>query len=252
MDRSASIALDFLAFAALVARLCTRVCVLVRVCIQHQLHGSCPLILHLSSLCSAFTDVALSFAPLNPQNTPPDQARQHQGFLLRFHFSMSDPIDVTQSAEYLELLQVSEEMEADLMRQLAAKDAIIAEKQLESQAQITRLQADLVGRDKELEEFIAEVESTNNAALRAKDEEAAALKQALEEARDKRAAAEVQRSAADASLSVAKDRIKQLEAAANDAEEVAQQKQVEVHALQLQLQQLNASSAVCAVSFHVK
>ena len=169
----------------------------------------------------------------------------------RIHFSMSDPIDVTQSAEYLELLQVSEEMEADLMRQLAAKDAIIAEKQLESQAQITRLQADLVGRDKELEEFIAEVESTNNAALRAKDEEAAVLKQALEEARDKRAAAEVQRSAADASLSVAKDRINQLEAAANDAEEVAQQKQVEVHALQLQLQQLNASSAVCAVSFQM-
>lgn len=162
---------------------------------------------------------------------------------------MSEPIDVTQTPEYMELLQVSEEMEADLMKQLAAKDAIIAEKELQSQAKITQLETDLAGRDKELEEFIAEVEATNNAALQAKDDEAAVLRQALDEARDKRAAAEIQRAAVDASLNVANDRIKQLEAAVKDAEQAAQQKQEEAHAFQLQVQQMNASAAVRVFHF---
>ena len=162
---------------------------------------------------------------------------------------MSEPFDVTQSPEYMELLQVSEEMEADLMKQLAAKDAIIAGKELQSQAKIAQLETDLAGRDKELEEFIAEVEATNNAALRAKDDEAAVLRQALDEARDKRAAAEIQRAAVDASLNVANDRIKHLEAAAQDAEQAVQQKQEEAHAFQLQVQQMNASAAVRVLPF---
>jgi chromosome segregation ATPase len=92
---------------------------------------------------------------------------------------MTEPVDVTQTAEYLELMQVSEEMEADLMRQLAEKDQVIAQQLKLSQAKIAQLEADLAGRDKELESYIEELEAANEAKMKAKDAEAAALKQAL-------------------------------------------------------------------------
>jgi hypothetical protein len=95
---------------------------------------------------------------------------------------MADAFDVTQSPEYLELFKVSEEMEADFAQQLAAKDALIAEKERDSVAKIAELQESLDNRDKEVESYIAELDAANQAALTAKDEEAAALKRALAEA----------------------------------------------------------------------
>lgn len=94
-------------------------------------------------------------------------------------FNMTEPVDVTQTAEYLELMQVSEEMEADLMRQLAEKDQVIDQQLKLSQAKIAQLEADLAGRDKELESYIEELEAANEAKMKAKDAEAVALKQAL-------------------------------------------------------------------------
>lgn len=95
---------------------------------------------------------------------------------------MADAFDVTQSPEYLELFKVSEEMEADFTQQLAAKDALIAQKEQDSQAKIAELQESLDNRDKEVESYLAELDAANQAALRAKDEEAAVLKRALAEA----------------------------------------------------------------------
>jgi hypothetical protein len=59
--------------------------------------------------------------------------------------------------------------------QLAAKDAVIAQKELESQAMIAQLQAALASRDKELEDYVDEVEAAQRAALQVKDDEAAQL-----------------------------------------------------------------------------
>lgn len=95
---------------------------------------------------------------------------------------MADAFDVTQSPEYLELFKVSEEMEADFAQQLAAKDALIAQKEQVSVAKIAELQESLDSRDREVESYLAELDAANQAALRAKDEEAAALKRALAEA----------------------------------------------------------------------
>ena len=95
---------------------------------------------------------------------------------------MADAFDVTQSPEYLELFKVSEEMEADFAQQLAAKDALIAQKERVSVAKIAELQESLDSRDREVESYLAELDAANQAALRAKDEEAAALKRALAEA----------------------------------------------------------------------
>jgi hypothetical protein len=95
---------------------------------------------------------------------------------------MTELVDVTQSPEYLQLLQVSEEMEADYLKQLAEKDALFAQRELENQQKIAQLEAELAGRDKELESYVEEVEAANQAALQAKVDEAAALKRALDEA----------------------------------------------------------------------
>jgi hypothetical protein len=98
---------------------------------------------------------------------------------------MAQPVDVTQTPEYLELLQVSEEMEADFKRMLAEKDDVIAVKERESQAKVAQLEASLADRDKELESYVEELEAKHDAALRAKDGETADLKRALAEANDR-------------------------------------------------------------------
>lgn len=115
-------------------------------------------------------------APSRSKRTPPHFSAR---------FNMAEPVDVTQTAEYLELMQVSEEMEADLMRQLAEKDQVIAQQMKLSQEKIAQLEADLAGRDKELESYIEELEAANEAKMKAKDAEAAALKQALSHAEAK-------------------------------------------------------------------
>jgi peptidoglycan hydrolase CwlO-like protein len=76
--------------------------------------------------------------------------------------------DFNGAIRYIELLKISEEMEAELNQQLAAKDSVVAQ-----------LQANLDSRDKELESYVEELEAANRAALQAKDEEAAELKRAL-------------------------------------------------------------------------
>ena len=76
--------------------------------------------------------------------------------------------DFNGAIRYIELLKISEEMEAELNQQLAAKDGVI-----------TQLQANLDSRDKELESYVEELEATNRAALQAKEDEAAELKRAL-------------------------------------------------------------------------
>jgi hypothetical protein len=98
---------------------------------------------------------------------------------------MAQAIDVSQTPEYLELLQVSEEMEADFKRMLAEKDAVLAEKEQESRARIAQLESDLAGRDKELESYVEELEAAHDAALKAKDSDIVDLRRALLEAEDK-------------------------------------------------------------------
>jgi predicted nucleic acid-binding Zn-ribbon protein len=109
---------------------------------------------------------------------------------------MAQPIDITQTPEYLELLQVSEEMEADFKKMLSEKDvefaakiaerdAVLSAKEKQSQARIAQLEADIAGRDKELESYVEELEGAHQAALTAKDRDVAELKRVLAEAEDK-------------------------------------------------------------------
>jgi hypothetical protein len=98
---------------------------------------------------------------------------------------MAQPIDATQTPEYLELLQVSEEMESDFKRMLLEKDAALAAKEEEFKAKVAQLEADLSGRDQELESYVEELTATHEAALTAKDSDVADLKRALFDAEEK-------------------------------------------------------------------